>query len=87
MSSHTAAILVLGMALFAVGALARTYMNILISRSTHSRSRTRSTERRYKQLVRDQGARLWPLIVTVTLIPLGILLAFAAVVLNNYATK
>jgi hypothetical protein len=80
--------LVFGVVLFVVGALTRAYMNIVISRSPlSSSSGVRSTELRYKRLIREQGARVWPLVVTIVFIPLGILIAFAAVIWNNLATS
>jgi hypothetical protein len=85
MSYHFVFMLVFGVVLFGVGALARTYMNIVISRSPLAGSSgTRSTELRYKRLIREQGAGVWPLVVTVIFTPLGILIAFAAVIWNNH---
>ncbi len=69
---------------FLAGGVARTYMNIIISRSSLSGG-SRSTERRYSHLIREQGVPRWPLLAAVTLIPLGILLAFASIVWSNYA--
>lgn len=72
--------LVIGMALFVIGGLARTYMNILISRSPlSSESPFSSTELRYKRLRREHGAPAWPLVVTIILMPLGIILVFGAI--------
>jgi hypothetical protein len=79
--------LILGIVVFGIGALARTYMNILISRSPLSGgSPTRSTERKYMRLIREHGAKAWPLWVTVILMPLGIILAFGAIIWSNRMT-
>lgn len=85
MSYRFGFMLACGMVVFTVGGLARTYMNIVISRSSVSGNwRSRSTELRYRQLIREQGVPSWPLIVTVVLVPLGIITAFAAIVLSNH---
>jgi hypothetical protein len=78
--------LVFGIVLFAIGVLTRTYMNVVIGRSPLSGSDARSTELRYKRLIKEKGAPVWPLAVTVVLLPLGILIAFAAIIWNNQAT-
>ena len=85
MSNRFALMLASGFVIFGIGALSRAYMNILISQSPLSGgSNTRSTELRYKRLIKEKGARSWPLVVTVTCMPLGILLVFAAIVGSNY---
>lgn len=79
--------LVSGVLLFGIGAITRTYMNIMISRSPLSRSSgARSTELRYRRLIKEQGAQLWPLVVTIICIPLGIIVTFAAIIWNNQMT-
>ena len=81
-------LLAAGFVLFGIGVLSRTYMNMLIGQSPLSDgSNTRSTELRYKRLIREKGARVWPLVVTIICVPLGILLAFAAIVGSNLGTK
>ena len=73
-----------GMFVFTVGVLTRTYMNAVISRSSRpDGSGTRSTELRYWRLIKEQGARVWPFWVTVVLMPLGILITFAAIIWSN----
>jgi hypothetical protein len=85
MSNRFVLMLASGFIVFGIGGLSRTYMNILISQSLLSDgSNARSTELRYKRLIREKGARVWPLIVTVICVPLGILLVFTAIVGSNY---
>jgi hypothetical protein len=73
-----------GMVLFAVGGVTRAYMNAVISRSARpDGSGTRSTERRYWRLIKEQGARVWPFWITVVCMPLGVLLAFASIIWSN----
>lgn len=75
--------LIVGFVLVLTGTATRTYMNIVIDRSPLAGNTfTRSTELRYRRLVREQGAPLWPLAVTVACVPLGIVIAFAAVILS-----
>jgi len=51
--------LVVGILLVCIGAVTRTYMNILISKSPPSHGRDmRSTELKYKRLISEQGATL-----------------------------
>ena len=75
----------LGMVLFTVGGVTRTYMNAVIGRSSRSEDHpgTRSTELRYWRLIKEQGAAAWPLLVTVVFIPLGISIAFTGVIWSN----
>jgi hypothetical protein len=88
MPYHFVLMLVFGIVLFGAGALARRYMNIVIKRSPRAGgSGSRSTERRYRRLITEQGARAWPLVVTVIFMPLGILLVFAAIIWSNQATS
>jgi hypothetical protein len=85
MSNRFVLMLASGFVVFGTGGLSRAYMNILISQSPlSSGSNTRSTELRYKRLIKEKGTRVWPLVVTVTCVPLGILLALAAIVGSNY---
>jgi len=87
MSYRCILMLVSGVLLFGVGAVTRTYMNIMISRSPlPGGSGAQSTELRYRRLVKEQGAEVWPLVVTIICIPLGILIAFAAIIWNNQMT-
>jgi hypothetical protein len=84
MSNRFVLMLASGLIIFVIGALSRTYMNILISQSPLSDGpKTSSTELRYRRLIKEKGARAWPLLVTVLCVPLGMLLAFAAIVGSN----
>jgi hypothetical protein len=61
MSNRFVLMLASGFVVFGIGALTRTYMNILISQSPLSHgSNTRSTELRYKRLIKERGANVWP---------------------------
>jgi hypothetical protein len=74
----------IGFITFCIGGLARTYMNITLDGwSSFVRSKG-NTEKRYKQLMKEKGAPAWPLIVTVILMPLGIVIAFAAIGWSNH---
>ena len=87
MSHGCVLLLVVGVLLFGIGGITRTYMNIVISRSSLlGGSGTRSTELRYKRLIKEQGGKVWPLVVTIICIPLGVLLVFAAIIWNNQMT-
>ena len=78
--------LAFGVVLFIGSVLARTSMNIKIGQAQSGNPTTRSTEIRYLRLVRSKGASLWPLIIAVVLIPLGIVLTFGAIIVNNRFT-
>src|ERR1035441_10603238 len=87
MSHGCVLMLVVGVLLFGIGAITRTYMNIMINRSPlPDGPGARSTELRYKRLIKEQGGKVWPLVVTIICIPLGVLLAFAAIICNNQMT-
>ena len=78
--------LAIGVVLFGVGGLARTYMNIRIRQMPSDGTSTRSTEVKYLRLVRSSRVPIWPLAISVTFIPLGILTTFAAIILSNRLT-
>ena len=73
----------LGLLIFCVGGLARTYMNHSLDGLSLRGQLSGNTEQRYIRLVKEKGAPKWPLIVTVTLIPLGIIVMFGSIVWNN----
>ncbi len=79
MSNHTDLIVLLGFVLVCVDGWARIYMDVLIHQSPISDAGYSSTERTYMQLVRKREAPLWPFVVTVIFIPLGILTVFAGI--------
>ena len=85
MAERSVLMLAFGFGLFVIGGLARTYMNIRIAQAQSNDTTTRSTEIRYMRLVRNNGASLWPLIIAVVLMPLGVILTFAAIIWNNYS--
>jgi hypothetical protein len=73
-----------GVLLFGVGVAARTYMNIAIGKMRMSNGPyPRSTELKYKRLIKDHGAQTWPLALTAICMPLGVLITFAAIIFNN----
>lgn len=80
MSNPSVATLIVGIVVFVVGGAARTYMNVRIGQSDAAiLPRTRSTERRYRTLVKEHGVPARPFILTVVCIPVGMLVAFAAI--------
>ena len=84
MSEHFVLMQAFGFALFGVGVLTRTYMSIKIGQAPADGPATRSTEIKYMRLVRNKGAPIWPLIITVVFMPLGIIVSFAAIILSNH---
>ena len=83
MAERFVLMLAFGVVVFIIGGLARTYMNLKIAQAQSNDPTTRSTEIRYMRLVRSKGASLWPLIIAVVLMPLGVILTFAAIIWNN----
>jgi hypothetical protein len=85
MSRSLPFIVVLGFVVFCIGGLARTYMNISLSkRSLSGGQKRRSTELRYKSLMREHNAPAWPLFVAITCMPLGIVIIFFAIAWSNH---
>jgi ABC-type sugar transport system permease subunit len=60
-------------------------MNIVISRSRLNSSGTLSTELRYGRLIREHGAKVWTLVLTIIFMPMVIVIALAAIVWRNHA--
>ncbi len=83
MSRNLDFILDLGFLIFCVGGLARTYMNYSLDGWSLRGQFTGITEKRYKRLMKEKGAPAWPLIVTVTLMPLGVVIGFGAILWSN----
>ncbi len=83
MTSQLVAMVSLGFALFVVGGLARTYMNLRLNRHLWRGQAGQSTERRYIRLIKERKAPVLPLVLTLTLMPLGIVLVFGAIVWHN----
>lgn len=72
-----------GFALFCIGGLARTYMNLRLNRHLWHGQKGQSTERRYLQLIKQRKASIWPLVLTLVLVPLGIVILFGAIIWHN----
>jgi hypothetical protein len=85
MSRNLLWIVGLGFIVFCIGALARTYMNLSLNKQSRQGERGRgSTELRYKSLMKDHGAPVWPFVVTMTCMPLGIVIIFFAIAWSNH---
>jgi hypothetical protein len=81
-------ILFLGFSFFCVGIFARTNMNRTLNCGRQwGVKKGRSTELRYIQLVRDKRASVWPLVVSIVFIPLGIVLMFGSIFWNNHLRR
>jgi hypothetical protein len=83
-SQHLNALIPIGFVIFCLGGLARTYMNISLDGWKSFVRSKELTEQRYRRLMKEQGAPAWPLIATVTFMPLGVVLVFGAIVWSNY---
>jgi hypothetical protein len=85
MSTRFALMLALNFVIFGFGGLARLYMNHQIRQMLlPNGSRIRFTERSYIQLIKEKRAQTWPLIMAAICIPLGVIIAFAAVIWSNH---
>ena len=75
---------ILGFVIFGIGAMTRAYMTILLRQASGwSGFRPWSTEMAYRRLMKEENAPAWPLILTVICLPVGVLIAFAAVLLSH----
>jgi hypothetical protein len=74
-------LVILGFALFGLGALARSHMNHLLEREEAGHRLLRWTEPEYRRLMRDREAPRWPYVTTVICLPTGAILAFLGVLL------
>lgn len=72
-----------GFLLFIIGGLARTYMNFRLNAHLWRGQSGQSTERRYSRLVKERKAPVLPLVLAVTLLPLGIAMVFGTVIWHN----
>jgi hypothetical protein len=71
-----------GVVIFGCGIVTRTYMNLVLDGwRFFIRFRLASTEKRYMQQMREEGAPAWPFIATVILLPLGAIVGFGGVLL------
>jgi hypothetical protein len=85
MSRSLLFIVALGFIVFCIGGLARTYMNLSLNkRSLPGEQKRRSTELRYKRLMKEHDAPAWPLFVAITCMPLGIVIIFFAIAWSNH---
>jgi len=76
--------IVIGFALFCIGGLARTYMNIALNNHFwRGQWRKGSTEGRYLHHIRNSGAPVWPLIIGPICMVLGVIVVFSAIVYHN----
>jgi hypothetical protein len=81
MASHWILMLVLGFLIFTLGGLARAYENIKIKQFLKEKSSFFFTEGVYWNLIKNGKTPLWPFIVAITCIPLGILISFLAILI------
>ena len=78
-------ILALGFIVSCIGIFARIYMDISLSHAQLSNSQKgRNTELRYFHLIKQRGVPVWPLVVAVSCVPLGIVIIFGAIAWNNH---
>jgi hypothetical protein len=73
----------LGFLIFVVGGLARTYMNFRLNGHLWRGQSGQSTERRYGRLIKEGKAPVLPLVLAVTLMPLGIATVFGTIIWHN----
>jgi hypothetical protein len=74
-------LLAIGFIIFTVGAAARIYMDLRLRGSSRvGMSRGGLTERNYRQLMKDQDVPRWPLVLSLSCIPLGVVLVFGAII-------
>ncbi len=71
--------LVLGFIIFIFGGFARAYENKKIRQFLKEESSFYFTEGLYWNLIKNKKIPLWPFIVAITCIPLGILIVFWAI--------
>lgn len=83
MSRQFALMISLGFLLFIIGGLARTYMNFRLNNHLWRGQGGQSTERRYSRLIKEKKAPVLPLILAVTLMPLGIAMVFGTIIWHN----
>lgn len=83
MSRQFVLMISLGFLLFIVGGLARTYMNFRLNGHLWRGQSGQSTERRYSRLIKAGKASVLPLVLAVTLMPLGIAMVFGTIIWHN----
>jgi hypothetical protein len=76
--------LIIGLAIFCVGGVARAYMDFAAhGMKKFSNFRRGNTEAKYWRLVKQRRARAWPLFVSVVCIPLGVIVVFGSILWSN----
>jgi len=70
-------VVLLGWAVFVVGGFAHAYMNLRTNRWWWGNSRD------YRVYIRENGGPVWPIYVKLVCIPLGIAIAFGAILVSN----
>lgn len=83
MPRQFALLISLGFLLFVAGWLARTYMNFRLNGHLWRGQSGQSTELRYSQLIKDGKAPVLPLVLAITLMPLGIAMVFGTIIWYN----
>jgi hypothetical protein len=83
MSRQFALMISLGFLFFVAGGLARTYMNLRLNGHLWRGQGGQSTERRYSRLIKEGKAPVLPLVLAVTLMPLGIAVVFGTIIWHN----
>jgi hypothetical protein len=71
----------LGLGIFGAGVYAQRYMHARIVGRSHPLQIVRDFTGKYRDLIREDKAPLWPLVLFRTCIPLGIVLVFASIFL------
>jgi hypothetical protein len=78
----------IGFAVFLAGGLARAYMDFAANgRRMFYLLRRGSTESNYRKLIKERRASVWPLVLSSTCIPLGILIVFGSIIWNNHLRR
>ena len=85
MARFSILMLICGVAIFSVGVISRAYMNAKIEQAFPKDGfQIRFTESWYQRLVRDAAAPKLPLVLALVCIPLGMIVAFAAILLSDH---
>ena len=73
----------LGFVVFCIGGFARMYMVVRINGWSGYLSSQRNLITNYRKLISQQAAPIWPLVVSVTCMPLGLAIVFAVILLSK----
>jgi hypothetical protein len=74
---------VFGIGIFGFGVYGMTYMNFRVQGINNFLRPLSDLRAKYRRLVKEGGAPAWPLIVSAVCMPVGILIAFAAVLFSK----